>query len=253
MAAKVDLVVSCIISSIASRGPAMMQSAQAPIRCDPNLVHGERQARPQSSADLILSSVPTSICKRFKRNTEVFGQGEAAEYLYAVGTGAVRAYKILDDGRRQIGSFYFPGDVFGIEAGITHQFSTDAIVDSDIVLVKRPIAAAMGTHDQQFAYKLWIITAEQLEQAQEHSVLLGRKNARERMASFLVNMARRGGLAGNAVDLPMLRQDIADYLGLTIETVSRRLTDMVESDTLELASPHRVRLRNVRRLVELNH
>lgn len=109
--------------------------------------------------------------------------------------------------------FYFPGDVFGIEAGITHQFSTGAIIDSDIVLVKRPTADAMGTHDQQFAYKLWNITAEQLEQGRSTRSCLVRKNARERMASFSVNMARRGGLAGNAVDLSMSRQDIADYLG----------------------------------------
>jgi CRP/FNR family nitrogen fixation transcriptional regulator len=159
---------------------------------------------------------------------------------------------MLDDGRRQIGSFYFPGDIFGIEAGINHQFSTDAIVDSNIVLVKRSAAEAMAAHDLQFAYKLWIITAQQLKHAQEHLVLLGRKNARERMATFLVEMARRRGLVGNAVELPMSRQDIADYLGLTIETVSRRLTDMAESETVELTSSRRVRLRDLRRLVELN-
>lgn len=230
----------------------MMHTSPAPIRCDPNLVHGERHSRPASSADLVLSSLPTSICKRFRRNTEVFGQGDTAEYLYAVRTGAVRAYKMLDDGRRQIGSFYFPDDIFGIEAGINHQFSTDAIVDSNIVLVKRSAAEAMVTHDLQFAYKLWVITAQQLKHAQEHLVLLGRKNARERMATFLVEMARRRGLVGNAVELPMSRQDIADYLGLTIETVSRRLTDMAESETVELTSSRRVRLRDLRRLVELN-
>jgi CRP/FNR family nitrogen fixation transcriptional regulator len=110
----------------------------------------------------------------------------------------------------------------------------------------------MASHDLQFAYKLWVITAQQLKHAQEHLVLLGRKNARERMATFLVEMARRRGLVGNAVELPMSRQDIADYLGLTIETVSRRLTDMAESETVELTSSRRVRLRDLRRLVELN-
>jgi CRP/FNR family nitrogen fixation transcriptional regulator len=183
----------------------------------------------------------------------VFGQGDSAEYLCAVRTGAVRSYKLLEDGRRQIISFCFPGDIFGVEASITHQFSTDAIVDSDIVLVKRSAVDAVAAHDPQFAYKLWIITAKPLNEAQEHLVLLGRKNACERMASFLVDIARRGGLSGNAVELPMSRQDIADYLGLTIETVSRRLSAMAESETVELPSRHRVLLRNLRRLMELNH
>jgi CRP/FNR family nitrogen fixation transcriptional regulator len=181
----------------------------------------------------------------------VFGQGGSAEYLYEVRTGAVRSYKLLDDGRRQIESFSFPGDVFGIEAGITHQSSTDAIVDSNIVLVRRPAADGMASRDLRFVYKLWIITAEQLRQAQEHSALLGCMNARERMATFLLDMGRRRGLAGDAVELIMSRQDIADYLGLTIETVSRRLSDMAESETIELTSTRWVRLRNLGTLVEL--
>lgn len=231
----------------------MMHSGPAPLQYGANLVHGERRARPTSGDDLILSSLPTSFCKRFRCNTEVFGQSHSAEYLYAVRTGAVRSYKLLEDGRRQIGSFYFPGDIFGIEAGLNHQFSTDAIVDSDIVLVKWSAAHAIAAHDLQFVYKLWIVTAQQLKQAQEHVVLLGRKNARERVATFLVEMVRRRGLVGNAVELPMSRQDIADYLGLTIETVSRRLTDMAESESVELMSHRRIRLHDLRGLVALVH
>ena len=228
----------------------MMHSGPAPVQCGPKLLHGERRARPISSADL-LSSLPTSITKRFRRDTEVFGQGGSADYLYEVRTGAVRSYTLLEDGRRQIGSFFFPGDVFGIEAGLNHQFSTDAIIDSDIVLVKWSAAHAIAAHDLQFVYKLQIITAEQLRHAQEHSVLLGCMNARERMATFLLDMGRRYGLAGDLIELIMSRQDIADYLGLTIETVSRRLSEMAESETIELTSTRWVRLRNLRTLMEL--
>ena len=229
----------------------MMHTSPAPIRCDPNLVHGERHSRPVSTADLVLSSLPTSICKRFRRNAEVFGQGDSAEYLYAVRTGAVRSYKLLEDGRRQIGSFYFPGDIFGIEAGLNHQFSTDAIVDSDIVLVKWSAAHAIAAHDLQFVYKLWIVTAQQLKQAQEHLVLLGRKNARERVATFLVEMVRRRGLVGNAVELPMSRQDIADYLGLTIETVCRVLSSFKRDGVIDIPNAHRIELRNRAALAEI--
>lgn len=180
---------------------------------------------------------------RFERNTEIYGQDELAEYFYKVVTGAVRTYKLLSDGRRQIGAFYLPGDVFGLDAGETHRFCAEAISDTSVRLAKRGTVVSMAASNSDLATELWTRTAEKLERAEDHMLLLGRKTAEERVATFLVDMARRGP-TGQTIELPMSRQDIADYLGLTIETVSRTLTQLESNDTIELPSSRRINLRN---------
>jgi CRP/FNR family nitrogen fixation transcriptional regulator len=188
---------------------------------------------------------------RFPRNTEVYGESEHAEYFYLVVSGAVRTYKVMQDGRRQIGAFYLPGDVFGLEAGEEHAFSAEAIVDSTVRVARRSTIVAMAARDGELAADLWTQTAGGFRSAQEHMLLLGRKNAEERVASFLLDMARRES-AVEVVELPMSRQDIADYLGLTIETVSRTLTQLEDKEAIELPSSRRVRLRSRASLQRLN-
>lgn len=188
---------------------------------------------------------------RFARNTEVYGESELAEYFYQVVSGAVRTYKVLQDGRRQIGAFYLPGDVFGLEAGEAHAFSAEAIVDSTVRVARRSTIVAHAARDGELAADLWMHTAGGFRLAQEHMLLLGRKNAEERVASFLLDMARRES-AIEVVELPMSRQDIADYLGLTIETVSRTLTQLEDKEAIELPTSRRVRLRSRASLQRLN-
>jgi CRP/FNR family nitrogen fixation transcriptional regulator len=180
---------------------------------------------------------------RFARNTEIYGQDEGAEHFYKVVSGAVRTYKLLSDGRRQIGAFYLPGDVFGIEAGKVHRFSAEAISDSIVRVAGRAAISGMAARNIDLATELWTATAERLERAEEHMILLGRKTAEERVATFLIDMAHRGHSEAT-VDLAMSRQDIADYLGLTIETVSRTLTHLESKDAIELPSSRRITLRN---------
>ena len=160
----------------------------------------------------------------FGRNEEVYGEGEPAEFIYQVISGAVRTYKILNDGRRQICAFHLPGDVFGLEAGEEHSFSAEALSQSTILVVKRSTVTKLAAKDPAVSRKLWDLTACELQKMQDHVMLLI-KSAQERVASFLLQMARRMP-AANEIDLPMSRQDIADYLGLTIETVSRTLTQL---------------------------
>ena len=186
---------------------------------------------------------------QYKRNTEIYGEGEIAEYFYQVVTGAVRIYKVLEDGRRQIGAFLQPGDVFGLEAGEEHTFSAESIVDCTIRVAKRSGIAAMAARDSDVAADLLASTAKSLRGAQEHMLLLGRKTAEERVASFLLKMA---GVAERIIELPMSRQDIADYLGLTIETVSRTFTHLENAATIELPSSRRVLVRNRGSLQRLN-
>jgi len=178
----------------------------------------------------------------FTRNAEIYGEGEPADYLYKVVSGSVRTYKIFDDGRRQIGAFYFPGDVFGLEVGPEHEFSAEAIDNSVVLVVKRSALVALAERDHEMTRRLWSFTAGELQRVQRHILLLV-KSAEERVACFLLEMAARLA-AVEAVELPMSRQDIADYLGLTIETVSRTLTNLEHKAAIALPSSRRIVLRN---------
>ena len=186
----------------------------------------------------------------FERNAEVFGEGESADYVYKVLSGSVRAYKVLSDGRRQVTAFYLPGDVFGIESSSEHSNSAEAIDKATILVVQRSSVFSTAETNSEVARHLWSITAAELRRSQNHALLLI-KTAKERIAAFLLDMAER--LAGKGfVELPMSRQDIADYLGLTIETVSRTLTALSEGSTIQFLASRRIVLRNPTQLNELN-
>jgi CRP/FNR family transcriptional regulator, nitrogen fixation regulation protein len=187
---------------------------------------------------------------RFGPNEEIFGEGELAEYVYLVTKGAVRTYKILCDGRRQIGGFYLPGDIFGLQIGKEHQFSAEAINDATVLVVRRSAVISLAERDCDAARELWSLTGRELNRVQEHLLLLV-KNAQQRVACFLLEMSARLA-ATDAIELPMSRQDIADYLGLTIETVSRTLTQLVSDQAIRLPRSRRVVLRNSGALRELN-
>lgn len=187
----------------------------------------------------------------YARNAEVFGEGESTEYVYKVMVGAVRLYKLLDDGRRQINGFYLPGDIFGIEMGKEHHFSAEAVTQSRILVVKRSTLVTLAGRDNKVANELWSITARELENVQNLMITLGRKSAIERVAAFLLEMAKRAR-NNQMIDLPMSRQDIADYLGLTIETVSRTFTQLENDAAIELPTSRRVVFRNRGALTQLN-
>jgi CRP/FNR family nitrogen fixation transcriptional regulator len=187
---------------------------------------------------------------RFSRNTEIYGEDEPAEYLYQVVSGAVRTYKILEDGRRQICAFYLPGDVFGFEAANNHMASAEAVGETHVLVTKRSAIMARASYEKDLARQLWEATAQELRRFQEHMLLLI-KSAEERVAGFLVEMARRASRT-TAIDLPMSRQDIADYLGLTIETVSRTFTQLEQDGLIMLPTSRRVELRNYKALKQLS-
>jgi CRP-like cAMP-binding protein len=187
----------------------------------------------------------------FERNAEIYGEGENADYVYKVVSGSVRTYKVLNDGRRQVTAFYLPGDVFGIESGDEHSSSAEAIDRSVIVLVRRSSLFSLADSNGEVARHLWEITAAELRRSQDHALLLI-KTAKERIAAFLLDMAKRLAGKKGCVELPMSRQDIADYLGLTIETVSRTLTLLSEGSTIQFLASRRIVLRNPSELSELN-
>jgi len=186
----------------------------------------------------------------FERNAEIYGEGEPAEYVYKVVTGAVRTYRVLSDGRRQVSAFYLPGDVFGLELGEDHAGSAEAVVNSKVLFVRRNVLMQASQRNSDIARELLAITAQELRRAQNHTLLLI-KSAQERVAAFLLEMGQR--LSGAAAfELPMSRQDIADYLGLTIETVSRTLTQLEDNATIKLVASRRVVVSNPSALNRLN-
>ena len=186
----------------------------------------------------------------FARNSEIYGENEPADYLYKVVSGTVRTYKVLVDGRRQIGGFHLAGDMFGFESGDEHTFSAEAITDCKILVIRRSAVIALAARDNDIAQRMWALTARELQRVQDHIMVLI-KSAQERVAGFLLEMAERAA-GGGAVELPMSRQDIADYLGLTIETVSRTLTQLEKTAAIELPSSRRIVLRNRSALSRLN-
>ena len=167
----------------------------------------------------------------YKKGTEIFGEKEPADYVYQVVTGAVRSYKLLSDGRRQIGAFHLAGDIFGLEIGSDHRFTAEAIIDTTVRLMKRRSLELVAESDVVIARNLLSMTTTNLRHAEDHMLLLGRKTSLERVAAFLIEMDRRSTAAG-VLALPMCRRDIADYLGLTLETVSRALSRLHDLDIL---------------------
>src|SRR5215831_8619536 len=189
-------------------------------------------------------------CMSFARNSEIYGENEPADYLYKIVSGTVRTYKMLVDGRRQVGAFHLPGDIFGFETGDEHTFSAEAITDCKIIVIKRSAVMALAARDNDVARQMWELTARELQRVQKHSLALI-KTAEERVAGFLLEMADRVA-SGGTVELPMSRQDIADYLGLTIETVSRSLKLLEDAAAIEVARRRRILLRNRPALRRLN-
>jgi CRP/FNR family transcriptional regulator, nitrogen fixation regulation protein len=186
----------------------------------------------------------------FVRNAEIYGENEPAEYLYKLVSGSVRTSTILADGRRQIGAFYLPGDIFGLEVGSEHASAAEAITDAEVIVVKRSAVEALAARDSEVARQLRAMTGRELQRMQQHILLLI-KSAKERVAGFLLEMAGRIK-CNNEIELPMSRQDIADYLGLTIETVSRTLRTLENGAAIALPTSRRIVLRNRTALCRLN-
>ena len=175
---------------------------------------------------------------RFARGEEVFAEGDAGTFFYKVVSGTVRTGKLLTDGRRQIDAFHLAGDVFGLESGDCHRFTAEAVDDVVVIAYRRSRFASLVHDDPTFGELLMASMLTSLDRAHDHMVLLGRKTALEKVVSFLLDMARRRPGADKVV-LPMQRTDIADHLGLTIETVSRTLTQMVRDGLIRLAKAGR--------------
>lgn len=206
--------------------------------------------RPASSA---LQAVLDELCDarslRLEAGAEIFGQGEPATRVYRLVSGVVRTTRLLADGRRQVCDFLHAGDVLGPEAGLVHVTSAEAVTPIVLQSVERRALSARAERDLALTGELWRLSIDWLTRSQDHLMILGRQGAVERVAAFLVSYAERIG-AARSFELPMTRQDIGDYLGLTLHTVSRTLCLMQEQGLIDL--DHRqVRLRAIDALQDM--
>jgi CRP/FNR family nitrogen fixation transcriptional regulator len=209
----------------------------------------DRTACPHTLDDFGMTSGSNAIVTlnefTYKQGTEICGEKEPADYVYQVKKGAVRSYKLLSDGRRQIAAFHLVGDIFGFVNGESNRFTAEAVVETTLRLVKRKSLFAAVNSDAVVSRTLRTMTANNLQHAENHLLLLGRKTSLEKVAAFLIEMDSRLTAAG-VMTLPMMRRDIGDYLGLTVETVARELSRMRRAGVLGFIS------KNQREIVILN-
>lgn len=188
------------------------------------------------SSSIIADALPQQLVV-FAPNTEIYAQGEPATALYQVEFGTVRIYRLLADGRRQISAFHVAGEFFGFEADGAHHFFAEAVDRCGIRICQRPL-------DKGLASQLLPIALDALVRAQKHLLVIGRQCASERVAAFLIDMMERQGDVRH-VELAMSRTDIADYLGLTIETVSRAFTKFKERGHIRMKSARTIDITDV--------
>ncbi len=215
-----------------------LASTALPLAPNAALLRGVPTARTGAEAPALGST------RVLAKDEQIFSEGDRAAYFYKVVSGAVRTSKLLSDGRRQIDAFHLPGDIFGIESGEEHRFTAEALGAVTIIVYRRCSLDSLASGDAAFSRQIVAAMMRSLERAQDHMLLLGRKSAMEKIATFLLDMAERFAETDH-VDLPKSRTDIADHLGLTIETVSRSLTQLERQGVIELPAHRRtILLRN---------
>jgi CRP-like cAMP-binding protein len=181
----------------------------------------------------LLEDLGTTIMVR--RDQEIYAQDAPAEYYYQVIRGSVRTVRLMADGRRQVSEFLLPGEVFGFDALDQYDFAAEALEEGLIRRFPRRRVEALAGENAALSQQLRQLVSRKLQQAHERMLLLGRMTASERIASFLLQLADRvPARAAGRIDLAMSRRDIADYLGLTIETVSRTLTMLKADGTIRM-------------------
>lgn len=175
----------------------------------------------------------------------IIDEGEAAEYLFNITSGTVRLYKLLPDGRRQITGFLSTGDFLGIALNEIYAYSAEAVDNVSVCRFRRPKLESLLDELPHLEKRLLGLASNELAQAQDQMMLLGRKTAKEKLVSFLLSLSKRQdamGFPASPVALPMSRADIADYLGLTTETVSRTFSNLKRAQTIHLEAGGHVAL-----------
>ena len=185
----------------------------------------------------------------------LFHEGDPATRVFTLTRGALKLYKLLADGRRQVTGFLHPGDFLGISVDDEHAFSAEALEDSQLCWFPRSRFDDFVEDEATMERELYRMAAHELAAAQQQFILLGRKTATERLASFLLMLAKRtelsNGVGAGMIRLPMSRSDIADYLGLTKETVSRVISAFKRDRVIRLETLDVIQVLDRARLEQL--
>jgi CRP/FNR family transcriptional regulator len=201
------------------------------------------QAEPERFGRTLEDCLSQAPARRFDAKEFIFAEGDAANHVYRIESGAVSLFRLLHDGRRQILGFAYPGDFIGLGALGEHIMNAQAIKPVRIRAMPLSALHRIAARDPVLCFTLYQSIAEELAAARDLMVTTGHRSACERVASFLLTLARRsdpGGAPARLVHLPMTRADIADFLGLTIETISRTLTKLKAGGLIDLPQSARV-------------
>jgi CRP/FNR family transcriptional regulator, nitrogen fixation regulation protein len=185
--------------------------------------------------------------KHFKRDVEIYREGSQSTDWYQVASGAVRVVTIFADGQRHISNFHLAGEFFGFEFGSTHRFAAEAVTDCILYRYPRRTTGQLIEELPQVAQQLWNLSLKELATAQSRSSILGRMTAPMRVAAFLLDFSTRYGEA-TLLDLPMSRVDLADYLGLTVETVCRVLSRLDNLGLITVPNPRQIEIIDIHAL-----
>lgn len=210
----------------------------------PESLRSRQEPAPAHASEFGFAGERTGVAgtvHRYKQDEEIYAAGDAVAGMFKILSGWVRTCHFLLDGRRQINAFYGPGDVFGLEAEPKYSLSAEALCDCQIVSYRNKPARP----DSEIA----LLAIQGMHRAQRHALMLGRRSAAERVAAFLLELATRS--PQQDIFVPMRRHDIADYLGLTTETVSRILTQLDREKVISLGTARHVVIRSPRKIEAL--
>jgi CRP/FNR family transcriptional regulator len=213
--------------------------------------HGPRASSP---SDRLHDCLAQASLRRIEAKEYVFADGDPARLIYRIETGAVSLFKILPDGRRQILGFAYPGDFIGLGCQGEHIMNAQAIKPTRVRSMPASALYQLAVQDPRLSFKLYQTVASDLAATRDLLMTTGHRSARERVAAFLLALSQRNernGVPAEMIELPMTRADIADFLGLTIETVSRTLTKLKISGLIDLPQSACVRLRDIEALQAL--
>ncbi len=232
------------VRSVVPMKPAAPRPGGRPGSCAACAVRGLTVCAPLNPAGMAeVEMLSTQVA--LAASETLFDEGEAAEHVFNVTEGTLKIFKLLPDGRRQVTGFLFAGDFLGLANQQTYAFSAEAVTPARLCRFQRRQIDGLLTRHPEMERRLLSKASHELAEAQEQMLLLGRKTARERVASFLLLLSRRAsqrGATADPVPVPMSRTDIADYLGLTTETVSRSFTRLKGDGLIQLLPAGKVAL-----------
>jgi len=200
-------------------------------------------------------SLAQASLRRVEEKELLFAEGDEITHVYRIETGAIALFRILADGRRQVMGFAYPGDMIGLGMEEEHQMNAQAVKPTRLRCLPVSSVHQTAAKDPMLGFKLYQALARELAATRDLMLTTGHRSAIERVAGFLLAFSRRNERNGKdrtTFELPMTRTDIGDFLGLTIETVSRTLTALEGQAAIALPSARRVQLTNVRELRRLD-